>query len=215
MTSIKKNSLKTLNRRWSIIAISGFFLFGFILFVMHFIHPEINLLNRFMSEFILGEHGWILNIAITSNLIGFISLIVAIYLAYPPPHRSWLALLSLGIAMVCILSNYFPVDIYGKANTISGHIHNLGGFVGSIAGLIFMFVFSLRLKEHGLLRGSYRILIFLVFCASVLFLGLVFFFEQMSEFIGVVQRFYAAAIIAWFIIIANGIRTGSITPEKE
>ena len=114
INNVRSNLSKTISKRWSIIAISGFFLFGLILILMHFIHPEINPINRFMSEFILGQHGWIMNIAYTGNFIGCISLIIAIYHSYSPPLRSWAALISLGIAAICILNNYFPVDIYGK-----------------------------------------------------------------------------------------------------
>ncbi|MFX0137770.1 MAG: DUF998 domain-containing protein [Candidatus Hodarchaeota archaeon] len=214
INNVKNNLSKTISKRWAISAISGFFLFGFILISMHFIHPEFNPINRFMSEFILGQHGWIMNIAYTGNFIGFFSLIIAIYHSYSPPVRSWAALISLGIAVICILSNYFPVDIYGKATTISGYIHNLGGFVGSIAGLTFMFLFYKRLKVYGLLSGKYHILIMLAISATILFLGLLFFFEQISGFIGVIQRVYVAILIAYFITVSNGIKSGAITQRK-
>jgi hypothetical protein len=199
-------------QRWSNISIAGFCLFFLVLIAMHCVHPEFDPSTRFISEYILGDFGWILNIAITGNLIGCISLLMAIYYGYPPPFRSRTVLLSLGLATGCIFSNFFPVDVYGKATSLSGHIHHLGGFIGTLAGLLFMFVFIRRLKKLDLLKGNYRILIFLLVIAVVLFLGMLIFLDYISGFLGIVQRIYSSCFIVSFIVIANGIRTGAIVP---
>ena len=58
----------TSKRYYSIIAIIGFTIFLSVLFLMHFVHTEFTFSNHFMSEYVNGEHGWILNIAFAGNL---------------------------------------------------------------------------------------------------------------------------------------------------
>jgi hypothetical protein len=168
-----------------------------------------------MSEYALGEFGWLLNFAFVGNLIGSFALIITIYISYSPPFRSWISLISLGIATITILTNFFPTDIHGKAATLSGFIHNLGSLVGSLAGLLFMIAFSIRLKKIGLLKGQYRILVLLAVIAPIFFLTMLFMFEQFpGSSVGVVQRIYVLIMFVWFILTANGIRTGAIIPPS-
>jgi hypothetical protein len=177
---------------------------------MHFVHPEIAFTNRFVSEYVLGERGWLLNIAFAGNLIGSVAFIAAIYQAYPPPHRSIAAMTCYGFATLAILTNFFPVDPYGKAVSLSGHIHNLGGFLGGLAALVFFVIHSVRLHSFGLLRGCYRALLLLAVSGPILFIVVLVAVARMNEIVGIIQRVYVLVLMLWLILAANGIRTGAL-----
>jgi hypothetical protein len=201
-------------RRFASVAIAGFSLLLFVLFLMHFVHPEIAFASRYLSEYALGEHGWLLDIAIAGNFIGSVAFLVAIYHAYPPPDRSIAAMSCYGFATLAILTNFFPVDPYRKAVSLSGHIHNLGGFLGGIAALVFFVIHSARLHSFGLLRECYRALLFLAVSGPILFIVVLVAAARMSEIVGILQRVYVLVLMLWLILAANGIRTGALLVKR-
>lgn len=201
-------------RRSSIIAMTGFIASLAVLFLMHFIHPEFTFSSHYMSEYVNGEHGWILNFAFIGNLIGSIALIIAVYRAYPPPYRSRTSIVFFGFAALTILSNFFPIDPSGEFVTVSGYIHNLGGFFGGFAGLVFFLIHSIRLHSFGVLRGFYRILLFLAISGPIMFIAVMIVTTYMDPIVGIVQRIYVLVLMSWLIIAANGIRTEALIPKK-
>lgn len=198
----------------SSIAMAGFIISLAVLFLMHFIHPEFTFSSHYMSEYVNGEHGWILNFAIIGNLIGAIALIIAICQAYPPPYRSRTSIVLFGFATLTILSNFFPIDPSGEFVTVSGYIHNLGGFFGGLAAIIFFLIHSIRLHSFGVLRGSYRILLYLAISGPILFIIEAIVATFMDPIVGIAQRIYSLVLLSWLIIAANGIRTEALIPRK-
>ena len=199
-------------RYLSIIAMIGFIVFVIVLLLMHFIHPEFSFSDHFVSEYAHREHGWLLNFAIIGNLIGSIAFLIAVYRAYPPPYRSTVSLIFYGIAALSILTNFFPIDPLGRSITVSGYIHNLGGFIGGLAGVVFFVIHSLRLRSFGLLRGFYRVLLYLAILGPILFIAVMIIAALMDPIVGIIQRIYAAVLMSWLIVAANGIRTGYLVP---
>lgn len=215
MNNLRNNSIGISTRRWSSIAIAGVSVFIVVIIVLHVIHPEFDPSQRFMSEYAIGEYGWLLNIAFLGNLIGSFALTLAVYHAYPPPLRSWTCIVCLGIVTISVLTNFFPTDLHGKAMTVTGHIHNIGAFVGTLAILVVMLVLSLRLNVFGLLPGFYRILVLLAILAPIFFLTMLISVDRMPGLVGVGQRIYAMIILTWIIVISYGIRSGAVTPGQK
>jgi hypothetical protein len=199
----------------STIAVIGFIVFLSVILLMHFVNPEVTFWNHYVSEYVHGEHGWILNIAITGNLIGSIAFIIAIYRAYPPPYRSMTSIFLYGIVTAAILTNYFPIDPSGETVTLSGQIHNLGGFFGGLAGLAFFCIHTIRLRSFGVLLGFYRILLILTVSGIVLFIVVMLAAIYADGIIGVIQRIYALVLMSWLIIAANGMRTDALIPKQS
>ncbi|UCE37466.1 MAG: DUF998 domain-containing protein [Thermoplasmata archaeon] len=202
----KKNSWRVP----STIALIGFTVFLSIIFLMHFIHPELSFSSHYVSEYANEEYGWILNIAIIGNLIGSIAFIIAVYRAYPPPYRSMISIIIYGIATFAILTNFFPMDPPGESVTLSGQIHNMGGFIGGLAGLVFFIIHSIRLHSFGVLQGFYRILLILAIFGFIMFVVVLIAAIYADGIIGIVQRIYVLVLMSWLIIAANGIRTEAL-----
>ena len=74
---------------WASIALVGFAMFVVIMLLMHVLHPEFDPAPRFLSEYVLGGSGWLVNVAFLGNFVGSLALLIAPFRAYPPPFRSW------------------------------------------------------------------------------------------------------------------------------
>jgi len=209
------DSTRLITRKLATISIAGFFVFLIIDLFMHFVSPEIDPAKRYVSEYILSTHGWLMNIAFVGNLIGCATFTYAFYLSYQKPFRSWICIICLSIATLSVLTNFFPADINGKAVTISGHIHNLGAFLGSLAIILLMVIFSLKMRLQGLRLGVYQILIILAVFAPISFAILLIAADRVPGFIGIIQRIYVLIIMTWLILASLGLRSGAIILKNE
>lgn len=204
-------------RRWSSIAIAGFSVHIAILIALHVLSPEFDPLRQFMSEYAVGEYGWLLTIALVAVVIGCAALTIVLYRAYPPPLRSRIGVICLGIAtlaslLVIVPVDMQPLDLRGEAMTTNIRIHLVGGFVAVLAVLAGMLAISIRLTRYDLLNGPYRIVLVLAILAPLFFLAQVFIVDILLGLVGLAQRILVAIIQTWLIVTSYGIRSGAITP---
>jgi len=184
---------------FSVIAIVGFIVFLSITLILHFIQPGYDASKKYVSEFILGKYGWLLNIAIVGNLIGCGAFTIAFYF-FHKSHKSLICLACLCVATLSVITNFFPTDIHGKAITISGYIHNIGSFTGALAIFPVMIIFPFQLYKTGMLKGIYVLLVLLGLIAPVSFVLLFFIVNNAPDFIGISQRIFASIIMLWLIL---------------
>ena len=95
---------------------------------------------------------------------------------------------------------FFPTDIHSEAVTISGHIHNIGTFTGTLAIFTVMIIFPFQLKKIGMLKGIYVLLVLLGLLAPIAFVFLLIIANSAPDFVGIGQRIYAFIIMIWLII---------------
>jgi hypothetical protein len=200
---------------WSAVGMTGFAIFIATAILLHLIQPEFDPFSRFISEYALGEHGWLLRVALVGNFFGCFALMLLLYYAYPPPFRSWICIIGVGITIITatILTAIFPADLHGKALTLSGHIHNFSALIGTLSMFVVMNVLSLRLHRSGLMQGLYRILPLLALVAPLFFLVNIVIFYYIPGLSGLGQRIFSVIIFTWLLVTLYGIRSGSLTPE--
>jgi len=204
-------------RRWSSIAIAGFCVHIAILIVLHVLCPEFDPVRQFMSEYAVGDYGWLLTIALVAVVIGCAALTIVVYRAYPPPFRSRIGVICLGIAtlaslLVIVPVDMQPLDLRGETLTTNVRIHLFGGCVAVLAVLAGMLALPIRLTQYDLLTGPYRILLVLAILAPLFFLAQIFIFDILLGLVGLAQRILVAIIQTWLIVTSYGIRSGAITP---
>ena len=73
----------------------------------------------------------------------------------------------------------------------------------------------MRLRSFGLLKGFYKILIFLAILSPILFIIVLIISAYTEGIVGIVQRIYIPVLMFWLIITANGIRTGILIPQND
>jgi hypothetical protein len=114
----------------SLAGTSGFLI---LLIVLHFLKPELDPSWRFISEYAIGDYGWMMALAFLCLALGYIALFVAIRSQLPRfAGRVGLALLLVSATGV-ILAGIFttdPITATENTRTLQGKLHTLGGMLG-------------------------------------------------------------------------------------
>ncbi len=122
-----------------------------LLAILHLLRPDLDPSWRMISEYALGDHGWLMRIAFLAWGLSSIGLFAA--LRRQPRNlvgRIGLGFLLLGAAGP-LLAGLFPMEPLGtpaEAATVSGNIHSLGAVLGDALPV------AATLLTIGLLRGN-------------------------------------------------------------
>jgi hypothetical protein len=115
------------------LSFAGAATFALLLAALHFIKPELDPSWHFISEYAIGEYGWIMVLAFLSLALAYASLLVAIRSQLRTiAGRIGLALLllsALGLTIAAIFTTD-PITVSENAVTTEGTLHNLGGTLG-------------------------------------------------------------------------------------
>ena len=200
----------SVNQRLGTVAESGFAIFIAIMTAFHFIQPELNPLERFGSEYVLGRLGWMMNVAFVSFGTGLVAFALALGCALRPAVRSRAGQILFAITALGILgSGLFSADPNGQAESWNGIGHAIAGLVAFLSMLPAMVIVSWRLHRVNALAGGYRVLRLLSWVNVVLFLASLFLFEPLG-LAGLGQRIFLIGMFAWLLIVAEGIRSGKL-----
>ncbi len=189
-----------------IIGITGFFFFIFFIFLLHILHPEFDPLKRYISEYVTGTFGWILNVGLIGNSIGIISLISALHKSFKKKERSSLGMICLYIVAIFMCANFFPADFKGlplvKAleNNVYLQIHYTGGLIATFAMFISMFTISIKIRRLGLLKNN-KLLLIIAATTPVLLILQVIIFDILLDSVGLGQRIFSFVMILWPVVL--------------
>jgi hypothetical protein len=127
------------------VSLGGAALFLILFALLHFLKPEIDPSWRFISEFQLGDYGWMMHLAFWSLAVSAASL----WLAVRSQIRTvggYIGLLMLFVATVgFVLAATFTTDpITATTGTSAGKLHSTGALLASnVVGAIFFLSWSL------------------------------------------------------------------------
>jgi hypothetical protein len=111
-----------------------------VLGLLHVVSPEVDPVTRAVSEYALGDFGWLATIGTVAEGVGAIALAVALR------RERAAALLLLVFGLVKLAMPLFPVDALGAPATSAGRVH-------SVLGILTFFLFPLAaLLLFGALR---------------------------------------------------------------
>jgi hypothetical protein len=115
------------------LSFAGAATFALLLAALHFIKPELNPSWHFISEYAIGEYGWIMVLAFLSLALSYVSLFSALRSQLQTiAGRIGLALLlvsALGLTLAAIFTTD-PITVSENAVTTEGTLHNFGGTLG-------------------------------------------------------------------------------------
>jgi Protein of unknown function (DUF998) len=115
------------------LSFAGAATFTLLLAALHLIKSELDPSWHFISEYAIGEYGWIMVLAFLSLALGYASLIFALRSQLQTiAGRVGLALLlvsALGLTIAAIFTTD-PITVSKDAATTEGSLHNLGGTLG-------------------------------------------------------------------------------------
>lgn len=118
-------------------------LFVFLLVILHVIEPEFDPSWRFISEYELGQYGWVMVLAFLS----FATSYVALFIAMRSQLRTVVGRIGLGLLLVSALGLLIggifttdPITTSKDATTMSGTLHTIGGTIGIAMTLAALFI---------------------------------------------------------------------------
>ncbi len=133
MADVTARPVAAVSRTAALLLFAGAATFVVLLAALHLIKPELDPSWRFISEYAIGDHGWIMVLAFLSLAVSYVSLFVAIRSQLRTIGGSiGLALLlvsALGLTIAAIFTTD-PVTASEDAATTEGTVHNLGGTLG-------------------------------------------------------------------------------------
>src|SRR5918995_1661661 len=122
-----------ISRTAALLSFAGAATFVVLLAALHFIKPELDPSWHFISEYAIGDYGWIMVVAFLSLALSYVSLLAAIRSQLRTiAGRIGLALLlvsALGLTIAAIFTTD-PITVSENAVTTEGTLHNLGGTLG-------------------------------------------------------------------------------------
>ena len=171
-----------------------------VLGLLHVVSPEVDPVTRPVSEYALGDLGWLATIRTVAQGLGPIALAVAL-------RRERVgALLLLVVGLLKLAMPLFPVDPLGTPATSAGQMHNL---LGNLT--FFLFPVAALLLFRALRRRGSRLappvaVVLAIATAGVLVANAVGGF-------GLAQRAYLALCAVWLLLAALAVlrnrRTGT------
>jgi Protein of unknown function (DUF998) len=115
------------------LSFAGAATFAILLAALHFIKPELDPSWHFISEYAIGDYGWIMVLAFLSLALAYVSLFSALRSQLQTiAGRIGLALLlvsALGLTIAAIFTTD-PITVSENAVTTEGTLHNFGGTLG-------------------------------------------------------------------------------------
>jgi hypothetical protein len=206
--------VRTITPAAASLSFAGAATFVVLLAALHFIKPELDPSWHFISEYAIGEYGWIMVLAFLSLALSYVSLFVAIRSQLRTiAGRIGLVLLvvsALGLIIAAIFTTD-PITASEDAVTTEGTLHNLGGTLGIAmpfaAGLI-----GWKLARNPAWSSARRPLLWATGLALVAFVvSFVFLSVMVSQsggkfgpdvLVGWPNRFEVVAYSVWLMVVA-------------
>ena len=197
------------------LSFAGAATFALLLAALHFIKPELDPSWHFISEYAIGEYGWIMVLAFLSLALGYVSMFVALRSQLRSiAGRIGLALLlvsALGLTISAIFTTD-PITVSENAVTTEGTLHNLGGTLG-IAMPLAAVLIGWKLARNPAWSSARRPLLWATGLALVAFLVSfvslsVMVSQSGGEFgpdvlVGWPNRIEVAAYSVWLMVVAR------------
>jgi peptidoglycan/LPS O-acetylase OafA/YrhL len=160
-----------------------------VLGLLHAVSPEVDPVTRPVSEYALGDFGWLATIRTLAQGIGPIALAVAL-------RRERVGALLLLVAGVLKLAMpLFPVDALGTPATSAGQMHNLLGNLTFFLFPVAALVLFRPLRRRGSRLAPAVAVVLAIAMVGVLVAGAVGGY-------GLAQRAYLALCAVWLLLAA-------------
>jgi Protein of unknown function (DUF998) len=160
-----------------------------VLGLLHVVSQEVDPVARPVSEYALGDFGWLATIRTLAQGIGPIALAVALR------HERVGALLLLVVGLLKLALPLFPVDALGAPATSTGQMHNLLGNLTFFLFPVAALVLFRALRRRGSRLAPPVAVVLAIATAGVLVANAVGVF-------GLAQRAYLTLCAVWLLLAA-------------
>ena len=169
-----------------------------VLGLLHLVSPEVDPVARAVSEYSLGDFGWLATVRTVAQAVGPIALAVALR----RERVGALLLLVFGLLKLAML--FFPVDALGAPVTSAGQMHNLFGTL-----TFFLFPVAALVLFRPLRRRGSRLAPLVAVALAIATAG-VLAANAVGGF-GLAQRAYLTLCAVWLLLAALAVLRDSRT----
>jgi hypothetical protein len=170
--------------------------------LLHLISPEVDPLTRPVSEYALGDFGWLAATRTVVEALGVIALAVSLLLerAVTPPVRlvRAAALILLVVGLLKLAMPLFPVDPLGTPSTSAGQIHNV---LGNLT--FFLYPLAALLLSGAFARMGSRLVPACSVVLAVATVGVLI--GNAVGVLGLAQRVYLILSAIWLLLAARAV----------
>jgi len=171
--------------------------------VLHVLRADLDPTRRFLSQYALGPHGWLMATAFLSIGVACAALAFGLRRAGPRSGFATGGVVALAVAAGGVtLAAAFPMDAPGSPATRTGTIHVIDAQLNFTSLAVAALCFSVAFRRDERWRGRFR--------ASLgLGLALVVSFAIMMTATGgygLINRAMAGLIVAWLVTTARALR---------
>lgn len=173
-------------------------LFVAIVFLLHFLRPDKNMLSCFVSEYAVGNYGWLMTIAFYALAFAAALVLRGLLLNTKPSKTSkiTLGIFCVGILLVAI----FPTDVPVEPPSPRGLVHGFAALIALVSLGISMIAWGVVFKKNNNLKKLATPSLFFGVASLVL---LIIFIASPISYRGLTQRFLLAWDISWLFLISR------------
>src|SRR5262245_5375384 len=184
------------------LALAGAGIFGAIVLCLHFLENEFKPCCRFISEYVLGDWGWLMNLGFIALGGAFLAIAHGLRGSLSPGPRVTASIRLLYASAVTVLLSAFLnsdsiADEEAGRTSWHGMLHDLFGFIGFGCSVLATFflrgVFARDAQWH---RFAPHALLFAITISGMLVLTV---FAPLDSF-GIAQRVFVAVVLLWIEI---------------
>jgi Protein of unknown function (DUF998) len=157
--------------------------------LLHVVSPEVDISSRAVSEYALGDFGWLATLRTLAEGVGAIALAVALR------RERVAALLLVVFGLLKLATPLFPVDALGMPATSAGRVHNV---LGTVA--FFLFPVAALLLFGTLRRRGSRLAPGIAVVLAIATVGVLV--GNALGWFGLAQRAYLVLCALWLLFAA-------------
>lgn len=193
-----------LSARWSprsdgLLALAGAGVFAAIVVLLHFLEDEFVPSSRFISEYVLGDWGWLMNLAFFALGSAIVAMAHGLRRAVSPGRRVTASVRMLYVAgITTVLTAFLNSDTVADADagrtSWHGALHDLLGFIGIVCMITSAtFLRGVFARDAQWRRFAPHALMFAVAMAA----GLVLVLAAPMDSFGISQRVFVTVDLLW------------------
>lgn len=181
----------------ALMSILGCILFFAIVFSLHFLRADKNMLTCFVSEYAVGSYSWLMTIAFYALTTAAVLLLTGLSLYFKATKKSIITLSIFCIGFLVL--SIFPTDVPVIPTTPHGLIHALAALIAliclGIAMITWSFVFNTNENWKSFTKPS-------LFFGIVSLLLFIVHFASSHAFKGLTQRILIIWDITWLLLVS-------------
>ena len=182
---------------------------------MHALRSDYPLASHMISDYAVGDFGWVMVTVFIAWSIGIALLLSALLVAEPSSLARRLGALLLGITSIGLLvSAAYRTDLPGLPDTHEGNVHTLSFLVNIVSMLVAIPLLSFSFGQKSGLR-SFRPVALALALAVVLAFLLQFFTLRKGMPYGLTNRLFVVVLLSWLICTAARLRGLPFGTDRE